>query len=142
MADGLLSFRSSRVIDANVGFDGADPFADVTADRAVYISNDGLRQDDHLLNVGHKRPKLKPSKLNDRLANWVPMDDTGIDDDPNVLDDMDKISGTGKRKRYESSVRVLVLQPVFGLHRHRTIPWPSGGGRSNFFSTRPCVARD
>ncbi|KAJ7916471.1 hypothetical protein B0H13DRAFT_2231608 [Mycena leptocephala] len=31
------------------------------------------------------------------------MDDTGIEDDPNVLNDMDKISGTGKRKRYESS---------------------------------------
>ncbi|KAJ7025067.1 hypothetical protein C8F04DRAFT_1269674 [Mycena alexandri] len=104
MADtGTLRFRSTRVVDASIGFDGADPLADLTADRAVYISNDGRRQSTQLLNVGHKRPCLKPCNLDDRLAEWVLVDDAEVNLDADMLDKFDRVSGTGKRKRYESS---------------------------------------
>jgi hypothetical protein len=102
---GWRRYKASRVVDASVGFDSADPLADVTADRAVYISNDGLRHVDQLLNIGHKKRRLKPDKLDDRLADWVPVDDTDVCLDPEMISNIDMVSGTGKRKRYESSVR-------------------------------------
>ncbi|KAJ7817577.1 hypothetical protein B0H13DRAFT_1662585 [Mycena leptocephala] len=75
----------------------------VSADRGVYISNDGLRHANTLWNVGQKKRRLTPGKLNDPLANWVPVpdEDDGIGED--TLNDMDQVSGTQKRKRYESS---------------------------------------
>ncbi|KAJ6525539.1 hypothetical protein DFH09DRAFT_1328897 [Mycena vulgaris] len=100
---GTLSFRSSRVVDAGVGFETADAGVDMTADRGVYISNDGLRRVDELLNIGHKKARLRPQKLDDVFADWVPVDDTDMFLDAEILANLDKVSGTEKRKRYESS---------------------------------------
>ncbi|KAJ7863700.1 hypothetical protein B0H13DRAFT_2354000 [Mycena leptocephala] len=133
MVDGILSFRRNRVVDASVGFDGADPFADVTADRAVYISNDGLRRVDQLLNVGHKKAKLKPTNLDDRFARWVPMDDTDIDKDPEVLSNMDQVSGTGKHKRYESSIRISYIMTRAWLTQTQDDPMSQWRGEKQFF---------
>jgi hypothetical protein len=96
-------------VDVTVGFDEADPMGHVSADRGVYISNDGLRHANTLWNVGQKKRRLTPGKLNDPLANWVPVpdEDDGIGED--TLNDMDQVSGTQKRKRYESSVGVLTF---------------------------------
>ncbi|KAJ7456847.1 hypothetical protein B0H11DRAFT_2243727 [Mycena galericulata] len=101
--DGMYSFRATRIIDTDFAFDGADPVADVSADRGVYISNDGLRRVDELVNVIHKKRRLKPEAVDDRLAEWVPVDDADVELDDDTLEAMDKVSGTGKRKRYVSS---------------------------------------
>ncbi|KAJ7448474.1 hypothetical protein B0H11DRAFT_1744214 [Mycena galericulata] len=105
IAPGTLSFRRSRVVDAAVGFDTAEELVgDLTADRAVYISNDGRRRADKLVNVGLKRRRLRPTQLLDPLAHWVPVNDEAVDlQDSELLEQMDKVSGTEKRKRYESS---------------------------------------
>jgi hypothetical protein len=101
---GTLNFRWTQMVDAAVGFDQADPFADATADLAVYISNDGMRQAGELLNIGQKRRRMRPQQLDDRLADWVPVDDADLVMDAETLEQMDKVSGGEKRKRYESSV--------------------------------------
>ncbi|KAJ7838429.1 hypothetical protein B0H13DRAFT_2367453 [Mycena leptocephala] len=99
---GTVRFRATRVVDVAIGFDEADS-GNVSADRGVYISNDGLRHDDVLLNVGQKKRRLTPGKLQDPLAAWVPVNDADDVLDEDLLHDMDQVSGIGKRKRYESS---------------------------------------
>ncbi|KAJ7123325.1 hypothetical protein C8R46DRAFT_1238052 [Mycena filopes] len=99
----FVRFRASQAVDANVGFDGADPVTDISADRGVYFSNDGRRHVETLLNVEHKKPHVTPGNLDDRWAEWLPVDDSHIELDRELLEQMDKVSGTGKRKRYESS---------------------------------------
>ncbi|KAJ6458086.1 hypothetical protein DFH09DRAFT_1255389 [Mycena vulgaris] len=102
---GTLSFRRSRIVDAAVGFDTAETTTDVTADRGVYISNDGMRRVHELLNIGQKRRRLRPTQLSDSLAHWIPVNDEDLNftDDPALLVEMEKVSGSEKRKRYESS---------------------------------------
>ncbi|KAJ7490188.1 hypothetical protein B0H11DRAFT_1719325 [Mycena galericulata] len=63
-----------------------------------------MRKVNELVNVGHKRRRLRPTDLVDPLAHWVPVDDEAVDlKDSELLEEMDKVSGTEKRKRYESS---------------------------------------
>ncbi|KAJ7100996.1 hypothetical protein C8R43DRAFT_1141258 [Mycena crocata] len=109
-SDGNLKFRASRIVDVAVGFDEADALDNLTADKGVYISNDGMRRADELLNVGQKKRRLDPTALDDAHAMWVPVDDKAFVDakgvvlDEAALDDMDKVSGaTDPKKRYESS---------------------------------------
>ncbi|KAJ7184066.1 hypothetical protein C8R46DRAFT_1208297 [Mycena filopes] len=98
-----LKFRKKRVIDVDMGVDGANRVADMTGDRGIYLSNDGLRHHEELINVSYKKRRLRPTNLEDRLAEWLPVDDSDVVPDATLLDQMDKVSGTGKRKRYESS---------------------------------------
>ncbi|KAJ7079314.1 hypothetical protein C8R43DRAFT_1143270 [Mycena crocata] len=106
---GTLKFRSTRLVDTAVGFDEADALDNVSADKAVYISNDGMRRADELLNIGQKKRRLDPTDLKDPLANWMPVDDKAFVNDkgvvinPDALDDMDKVSGLDTKKRYDSS---------------------------------------
>ncbi|KAJ7159135.1 hypothetical protein C8R43DRAFT_1124767 [Mycena crocata] len=100
--DGTLKFRTSRVVDVSVGFDDADPLGNVSADKVVYISNDGMQRADELLNIGQKKRHINPTTLKDAFANWVPVDDKDAIDDA-ALDNMDKVSGADPKKRYESS---------------------------------------
>ncbi|KAJ7698102.1 hypothetical protein B0H17DRAFT_1130028 [Mycena rosella] len=97
--------------DAVIGFDAVQGTTDLTADCRVYISNNSLRRVsgfsvfrvvDKLLNIGQKRRCLHPDKLKDDLASWVPVDDTNLDLDPELLAEMEHISGMCKRKRYQS----------------------------------------
>ncbi|KAJ7182634.1 hypothetical protein C8R43DRAFT_1116267 [Mycena crocata] len=107
--DGTLRFRATRVVDAAVGFDEADALENVSADKAVYISNDGLRRADELLNIGQKKRRMDPASLKDSFSQWVPVDDKGFVNskgvvlDETALDDMDKVSGTDSKRRYDSS---------------------------------------
>jgi hypothetical protein len=109
---GTLSYRSTKVVDTRIGFDGQDPSdSQLTGDRAILISNDGERQTERLDNITHKRRRvaLNPDALDDALAKWVPVNvDSG-----HLLDlsKMDSISGAStsvdpgkKRKSYKSSV--------------------------------------
>ncbi|KAJ7164597.1 hypothetical protein C8R43DRAFT_1122474 [Mycena crocata] len=102
--DGTLKFRATRIVDASIGFDDADPLGNVFADKGVYISNDGQRRADELLNIGQKKRRIDPTTLKDAFANWIPVDDDkGGAIDAAALDDMDRVSGADPKKRYESS---------------------------------------
>ncbi|KAJ7682137.1 hypothetical protein DFH06DRAFT_1119446 [Mycena polygramma] len=59
---GTVSFRATREVDIAVGYDEADPLAHVSADRGVYISNDGLRHADVLLERRTKKKTLNTGK--------------------------------------------------------------------------------
>jgi hypothetical protein len=129
---GTLKFRAARVIDANVGFDTANTDS-LTADRGVYISNDGLRRVEHLLNIGHKKARLWPGNLDDHLAAWVPVDNTDINLDSEIISNMDKILGNGKRKRYESSVSGVCVCPLAQLMQTQDDPMGQWCKEKQFF---------
>jgi hypothetical protein len=107
---GTISFRSTKVIDTRIGFDGQDPSrSQITGDRGIFISNDGERQTERLDNISHKRRRvaLNPTALDDALAKWVPV---ATNDELLDLSKMDSVSGASmgpgdkKRKSYKSSV--------------------------------------
>jgi hypothetical protein len=83
------------------------PRSTLTADRGVYFSADGLRRQEELLNVAHKKRRIQPSQLVDAYGEWIPLPEDGHQEDdsgPNPIDSVVSVSGT-KRKAYASSVR-------------------------------------
>ncbi|KAJ7466765.1 hypothetical protein B0H11DRAFT_1921662 [Mycena galericulata] len=97
----MITFRSARFVDSSVGMDGDDAGSStIVGDRGIYISADGTRRTEELLNQAHKkrRLRLKPSKLRDALAEWIPVGDADVDE---LSEKMDSVSS--KRKRYDSS---------------------------------------
>ncbi|KAJ7493142.1 hypothetical protein B0H11DRAFT_1911569 [Mycena galericulata] len=99
--------------------------ATLTADLSVYLSSNGRRRLDELLNVGHKKRRVQPSDLDDSYAQWIPVPDDGYDDmvdrdsDSNPLNAVGStpaIPGTKKRKEYASSDDPMSLwRPLKGL---------------------------
>ncbi|KAJ7229596.1 hypothetical protein C8J57DRAFT_1251782 [Mycena rebaudengoi] len=67
----------------------------------MYISSDGRHHVDALINIEHKKRRIRPNILDDIFASWIPVADDGVDDA--TLEDLDKISGTREHVRYESS---------------------------------------
>ncbi|KAF7335028.1 CxC2 domain-containing protein [Mycena venus] len=115
---GTISFRSSKYIDTQIGFEGQDASTSkVTGDRAIFISDDGERQTERLDNIAHKKRRvhLNPSALDDALAQWIPVADTGYES----LDmrKLGSISGSSedsnqkKRKYYKSVDDPMSLFP-------------------------------
>ncbi|KAJ7116241.1 hypothetical protein C8R43DRAFT_1137919 [Mycena crocata] len=95
----MLKFRSKQVVDSCVGVDGEDAQnSTLTGDRGIYISGDGQRRTEELLNLAHKkrRIRLRPSGLKDSLAEWKPVADEDIESEV-----ADQITGR-KRKRFDS----------------------------------------
>jgi hypothetical protein len=96
--------------DTLIRMDGHDSASSmIMGDRSILISDDGTRQAEHLHNIVHKkrRVRLLPKHLNDSLATWIPVNDSGCE----VTEAMDSITGAAtdvrpgtKRKRYTSSV--------------------------------------
>ncbi|KAJ7678333.1 hypothetical protein DFH06DRAFT_1121821 [Mycena polygramma] len=101
-------YRSQRIVDVDVGY--GDGNADVVADGAVYISMDGHRRAEHLLNVAHKKRRLNPEHLHDPFAQWIPVEEEA-DFEADVADNIsavpDNVTSSAKRKAYTSSVRCL-----------------------------------
>ncbi|KAJ6449029.1 hypothetical protein C8R47DRAFT_999334 [Mycena vitilis] len=103
---GTLSFRSSRFVDTSVGIGGENPTESTpTGDRGILISDDGARRIESLRNITYKkrRVRLRPDKLNDSLAEWIPvLEDNELGDELRAA--LDEISAeSGKRKSYTSS---------------------------------------
>ncbi|KAJ7889257.1 hypothetical protein B0H13DRAFT_1888092 [Mycena leptocephala] len=106
-----LSFRGCHFVDTRVGMDGEGPDDSTrTGDRGIFISDDGERRSETLRNVIYKkrRIRLRPDRLNDSLAQWIPVfDDAELSEDLRAT--LDSISsgsdtpGSGKRKTYDSS---------------------------------------
>ncbi|KAJ7179732.1 hypothetical protein C8R46DRAFT_1160195 [Mycena filopes] len=102
---GFLRYRSQIMVDVDIGY--SEDQSQIRADHAVYISSDGNRRKEELLNISHKKRRLNPRRLNDTLARWIPVDDSL---DGFRTEDADKISAvphnlasSAKRKRYTSS---------------------------------------
>lgn len=90
------------------------PGSVVTGDRSIRISDDGAHQMERLHNITHKkrRVRLLPEGLDDSLAEWIPVPESGC----RITKAMDAVSGssadtagTAKRKSYASSVRYPLL---------------------------------
>jgi hypothetical protein len=109
----MLKFRNSLVVDAEIGFDGEDSQnSRLTGDRGIYISNDGERHTAELFNVTHKKHQLclLPSKLDDSLAEWIPVYEEETEPDEEARAVLAAVSSR-KRKHYDSSVSyILFLQ--------------------------------
>ncbi|KAJ7711507.1 hypothetical protein B0H16DRAFT_1480292 [Mycena metata] len=82
----------------------------VAADRGVEFSADGRRRQEFLLNVTHKKRRLEPTQLDDRLAFWIPVPEDQVDtgDGGEAGQDADDSDGENgvvgeKRKRYDGS---------------------------------------
>ncbi|KAJ7030565.1 hypothetical protein C8F04DRAFT_1263687 [Mycena alexandri] len=79
---GVFSFRASRFIDTSFKVHGETAEQSTrTGDRGILISDDGEQRAETLRNITYKkrRLRLRPSKLNDSLAQWIPVpeDKTG-----------------------------------------------------------------
>ncbi|KAJ7857327.1 hypothetical protein B0H14DRAFT_2578464 [Mycena olivaceomarginata] len=90
----------------------------ITGDCAILILNDSERQTNWLDNISHKRRRvtLNPDALDDALAKWVPINDSGHESLD--LNKMDSISGAStsldhrkKHKLYKSSDDPMSLFP-------------------------------
>ncbi|KAJ6506112.1 hypothetical protein DFH09DRAFT_1375123 [Mycena vulgaris] len=86
----------------------------LTADRGIYFSSDGLRRQEELLNVSHKKRRVQPSELVDSWGQWILLPDGDRDDDGVEVDDGVYDPGAvqsesadpatlGKRKEYGST---------------------------------------
>ncbi|KAJ6503118.1 hypothetical protein DFH09DRAFT_1252002 [Mycena vulgaris] len=90
------------------------------ADRGIYLSTDGERRQEELLNLMHKKRRMEPTELNDALAEWVPVPDDGcmeegVDAGPHVGESADT-SVLGKRKVYVSTTDPMSLfRPMKGF---------------------------
>ncbi|KAJ6504317.1 hypothetical protein C8R47DRAFT_1210384 [Mycena vitilis] len=108
MDNNTFSFRASRYVDTAIGITGEDEHAStVTGDRGILISDDGARRIESLRNITYKkrRIRLRPDKLNDSLAEWIPiLDDEEMGEELRAaLDGISATSDSGKRKAYLSS---------------------------------------
>ncbi|KAK6975118.1 CxC2 domain-containing protein [Favolaschia claudopus] len=93
-----LRDRNQNLPDVDDDYGGAE--FTVVGDRGIYLSSDGHRREEELLNISHKKRRLEPSSLDDQLALWIPVPDGNFDEDearappPTTL---------GKRKQYVST---------------------------------------
>ncbi|KAJ7025068.1 hypothetical protein C8F04DRAFT_1212966 [Mycena alexandri] len=94
----------------NTGYDvsfQADADTTIAADRGVYFSTDGRRQREELMNITHKKRRLEPTQLDDRLATWIPVPEDNVDmtggEGGNDAEVADVVAGE-KRKHYDGSL--------------------------------------
>ncbi|KAJ7234341.1 hypothetical protein C8J57DRAFT_1531743 [Mycena rebaudengoi] len=98
--------RDSSPIDFSVEDDVPDSM-EVVADHGVYFSADGRRRDEEMLNVSHKKRRVKPSDLDDSFGLWTPVPDDDfqsevvVEEIPVPVIEQDSV--LGKRKHYASS---------------------------------------
>ncbi|KAJ7840769.1 hypothetical protein B0H13DRAFT_2366052 [Mycena leptocephala] len=108
---GFVRFRSQKMVDVDIGF-GNKNLSRLVADEGVYISTDGNRRADELLNMTHKKRRLNPKHLHDRFAQWIPVDDTN-DFESDLADQIsavpDNLTSSAKRKAYTSSDDPMAL---------------------------------
>ncbi|KAJ7741465.1 hypothetical protein DFH07DRAFT_870169 [Mycena maculata] len=150
--------RRAKFVDTDFG--GIDHGQSTrSADRGIYISADGQRRQEELLNVSHKKRRLEPQQLDDTYGEWVPVPEEGYE----VTDDLDSQSNPfnnvgpmpesprlRKRKDYASSDDPMSLwRPLmdrFGdeLLRHAGLgddlddPGGGGGTQTRLFKCSDC----
>ncbi|KAJ7665344.1 hypothetical protein DFH06DRAFT_1127668 [Mycena polygramma] len=83
---------------------------ETSRDTGIYATQDGRRQVRRGINVAVKKRKIAPSDLTDLYGDWMPLPGDAEEWRAGADDDEQGAAETGeKRKRYESSVRVLRL---------------------------------
>ncbi|KAJ7509953.1 hypothetical protein B0H11DRAFT_2215787 [Mycena galericulata] len=110
--------HSAKSLEDNVDF-GDDFYEEhtVTGDLRVYFSSDGLRRNEELLNISHKKRRMQPSDLEDSYGRWIPVPE-GSEDLSGPDNPMDAVDAgpSRKRKEYASSDDPMSLwRPVKGL---------------------------
>ncbi|KAK7053548.1 CxC2 domain-containing protein [Favolaschia claudopus] len=97
--------RDQNVPDIDVDDDYGGAEFTLTGDRGIYLSADGQRREEELLNVAHKKRRLEPSNLQDQLAQWIPQPDENFDEEQARAPLPQGTQGTvlGKRKQYVST---------------------------------------
>jgi hypothetical protein len=117
---GFVRFRSQKMVDVDIGF-GDDNCSQVVADHGVYISTDGNRRAEELMNVTHKKRRLNPKHLQDVFAQWIPVDDQ-LDFESDIADQVsgvpDNLTSSAKRKAYTSSVCLIFVLFCRSAHRN------------------------
>ncbi|KAJ6462537.1 hypothetical protein C8R45DRAFT_1064445 [Mycena sanguinolenta] len=106
--------------DIDIDEDLGDGDFTLVGDRGIYLSTDGERRHEELLNTARKKRRLQPSALNDDLATWIPVPDVDFTEDGArapletvAEDDTGRI--LGKRKQYTSTRDPMSLwRPVMG----------------------------
>ncbi|KAK7028695.1 CxC2 domain-containing protein [Favolaschia claudopus] len=106
-----------RALRQRIGVDIDDEYGGAeftrTADRGIYLSYDGERRKEELLNISHKKRRLDPSSLEDRLAHWIPIPDDNFDEEEVRAPQSDNT--LGKRKTYLSTTNPMALwRPLMG----------------------------
>jgi hypothetical protein len=106
------------------------PPESLLADRGIHLSTDGARVVTGLLNVRpQKRQRADPGQPADTYADWTPVPDDDLEevhavaDTVTSLDVVPEDEETLKRKRYKSSVSIMVFSVSFfffwlGLSEH------------------------
>lgn len=91
----------------DTGFgDDAGEESTLTADLGIYLSFDGRRKEEEMLNVGHKKRRIvDPTNPEDSYGEWIPVPDQDCNMEDMVLDDVASVPDSRKRKEYASSVR-------------------------------------
>ncbi|KAJ7165276.1 hypothetical protein C8R46DRAFT_1220409 [Mycena filopes] len=135
-------FRSSRFIDTHVGVEGKDPASSqIIGDCGIFISDDGERVTEHLLNPTHKkrRTRLNPDALDDALAKWIPVAEGDCDLSDTTR--LDSVSGgsteSKKRKAYSSSDNLMSEFPAVQQSLLEETLWMHGLGHS--YRSQKCV---
>jgi hypothetical protein len=102
--------RDSSPIDIAVDDAHLDA-PDVVADHGIYFSADGRRREEELLNISHKKRRVKPSDLADSFAEWIPVrvEDFENNQESEAQEVSIDVTVLGKRKKYASSVSELGL---------------------------------
>lgn len=107
---GTIRYRSARYVDNSFRIDGETAHQSTqSGDRGILISDDGERRTETLRNITYKRRRLRlrPDKLDDSLAEWIPVlnaeDEIG-EELRATLDGISSSSDAHKRKFYASSV--------------------------------------
>ncbi|KAJ7859224.1 hypothetical protein B0H14DRAFT_3631010 [Mycena olivaceomarginata] len=118
----LLAPPTGREMQAGErrSWDNDVPFVrDLTADRGVYLSSDGRRRKEELLNVAHKKRRVNITELDDSLAIWTPVsvdEVDGLTDGSTAETDDPPPSVLGKCKTYESSTDPMGMwRPLSGI---------------------------
>ncbi|KAJ7756766.1 hypothetical protein DFH07DRAFT_958903 [Mycena maculata] len=103
--------RRAKFVDTDFG--GVDHGQSTrSADRGIYISADGQRRQEELLNVSHKKRRLEPRQLDDTYGEWVPVPEEGYEVTDNLDSQSNPFNNVGpvpesprsrKRKDYASS---------------------------------------
>ncbi|KAK6988081.1 CxC2 domain-containing protein [Favolaschia claudopus] len=95
-----LRERKLNLLDVDDDYGGVD--FTVIGDRGIYLSLDGYRREEELLNVSHKKRRLEPSNLDDQLALWIPVPDEDFNEDEARAPPSESAT-LGKRKQYVST---------------------------------------
>ncbi|KAJ7103991.1 hypothetical protein B0H15DRAFT_942026 [Mycena belliarum] len=87
--------------------------SNIVAARGIYVSTDGVRRQEELTHLTHKKRRLEPTALDDTLGEWIPVPDDDFTEDAALetppSEQPPETSILGKRKEYVSTTDPMSL---------------------------------